>query len=607
MGIEGRSGDVGGKAWARDQVALLLLVVAVAVAQMPLAGVLRLHHHDERYYTDAALVMLETGDYATPRFYDGRPRPHKPPLTYWTIAASYRALGVGPLSARLPAILAGVAMLLASHALAKAFTGRADVALLATAMVATQFTFLQCANRCTPDIWLCAGLAIGFAGLARLLMRRPGEAASLCLLLAGSAIAVLAKGLLGVVFFVFSAVMIGRSAGGRRRWHRPALALWIALIGAWFASMAWKHGLGFLGGFLYDQIVGRLIKDAWWRKPLHVVGYAALTPLLFLPWLPVVAAHPSARRRLLAQMPRPATPLHRVALGWALVCCLIFGMGNKITPRFILSVVPLLAAVLAEALLGPSESAGCGGPMRGGSLTRGMVWTGFGLWMLALIAIPLTGGIAAGQTLPLLVLAATMALAWGVVRTAPRPVAAMAGWACLALSALPMIALVCHVPFNHGADRVVDRAVFALQFDPKTRGRVVCSLHGSALARARIHAGRSLPVIPAKELGTNAIPAAVNARIVSEYDRHTPQSDDFKTAGKIRMPASSSREAMAAWRAAGVPPGARLLSYLREGMPPVDYRIEVRTPRRGDDAPGRLPAIGQPAEFRPVPFSPKAD
>ena len=29
----------------------LLLVVAVAVAQMPLAGVLRLHHHDERYYT----------------------------------------------------------------------------------------------------------------------------------------------------------------------------------------------------------------------------------------------------------------------------------------------------------------------------------------------------------------------------------------------------------------------------------------------------------------------------------------------------------------------------------------------------------------------------
>ena len=46
-------------------------VAAFAAAQLPLASSMQAHHPDERYYTDAAPVMLETGDHMTPRLYNG--------------------------------------------------------------------------------------------------------------------------------------------------------------------------------------------------------------------------------------------------------------------------------------------------------------------------------------------------------------------------------------------------------------------------------------------------------------------------------------------------------------------------------------------------------
>ena len=60
------------------------------------------HHPDERHYTDAAVAMVQSGDYLTPRTADGGLRLKKPILTYWLVATSYRVLGISPLTSRLP-------------------------------------------------------------------------------------------------------------------------------------------------------------------------------------------------------------------------------------------------------------------------------------------------------------------------------------------------------------------------------------------------------------------------------------------------------------------------------------------------------------------------
>jgi hypothetical protein len=62
---------------------------------------------DEAVYGHAAARMVRTGHWLTPVFLD-RFMLNKPPLLFWTGAASMRALGIGPLALRLPVLVAGV-------------------------------------------------------------------------------------------------------------------------------------------------------------------------------------------------------------------------------------------------------------------------------------------------------------------------------------------------------------------------------------------------------------------------------------------------------------------------------------------------------------------
>ncbi len=52
------------------------------------------HHPDERHYTDAAIQMMKSGDYLTPRTLEGELRLKKPLLPYWLVTAGYQAGGV---------------------------------------------------------------------------------------------------------------------------------------------------------------------------------------------------------------------------------------------------------------------------------------------------------------------------------------------------------------------------------------------------------------------------------------------------------------------------------------------------------------------------------
>ena len=92
----------------------------------PLARVGVKEHPDEKHYTDAALIMLESGDLITPRTYTGALRVNKPPGTYWLILASFKTLGVSLFSSRLPSALAGLGILLLVYFLGKALTQNKD-------------------------------------------------------------------------------------------------------------------------------------------------------------------------------------------------------------------------------------------------------------------------------------------------------------------------------------------------------------------------------------------------------------------------------------------------------------------------------------------------
>ena len=559
----------------RKRVCLCLVLVLLAgfIAQSPLAAVMQFHHPDERYYTDAALLMVESGDYGTPRFYDGTLRPHKPLLAYWLIAGSFRLFGISMLSARLPSLLSGALLLVLTYRLGWTATRRRETALLAACLTASQYTFVLCSNRATPDIFLTTALVLGFLGLFRALQRGRADACALAAVFGGAGCAILAKGLLGLVFLLFAGGCLNQMDGARRPWRLLALVVSLIIVVGGYAFMVSSFDAEFVHGFLYDQVIGRFVKDNWWHKPLNTLGYLLLTPMLFIAWWPLLARR-ETRARLLALVRQPRERWVVAAGLWMLACAVIFGLGNKLTARYVFSAVPLLAVLLAEVIARPAAAGSDAAVVR--RLPRGLKAAATGLLLLGVATVPLTGGLAQTQALPTAALAGTLALTLAVARLAPPGLAAPAGWSLLSLAGLPLIALTMHISFNQGIEQQLPGVIAHLQSQPALRDPVICSIHPAALSRARLVAGRALPLVPARDAGTNAIPAAVRARLISALDTTTPHSVEFVTVSSVPLPVGSSKEIIQAWRARQLPLWRWLPSLLRDGFPVVEFRIEAR-------------------------------
>ena len=85
----------------------LLIALAVALT-VGTAGWGSLYNETDGQYSGAAKAMLRNGSWLIPEN-DGIPRLVKPPLLYWTLAASMKVFGVNEFAARLPNALAVIA------------------------------------------------------------------------------------------------------------------------------------------------------------------------------------------------------------------------------------------------------------------------------------------------------------------------------------------------------------------------------------------------------------------------------------------------------------------------------------------------------------------
>ena len=80
----------------------------------PFALDFHLHYPDEIYYRDAAVKMLQTGDYLTTYLGSGELRFKKPILTYWAVLAGFKLFGVHAFGSRIFFLLAGACLLYTS-------------------------------------------------------------------------------------------------------------------------------------------------------------------------------------------------------------------------------------------------------------------------------------------------------------------------------------------------------------------------------------------------------------------------------------------------------------------------------------------------------------
>ena len=216
-------------------VAALALFVGADNIRRPLA------HPDEGRYSEIAREMAASGVWVTPRL-NGIKYFEKPPLQYWAGAASFSVLGESEVAARLYTALCGLLTLLAVGFTARRLAG-GDAALLAVGVLLSSPYFMGLAAVVTLDMGLTAWTTVAACAFL-LAVAGPEEGRRRWMLLAwaGMALAVLSKGLIGVVFpaaAIFLHCLANRDWRllAKHEWLRGG-ALFLALAAPWFVLVS---------------------------------------------------------------------------------------------------------------------------------------------------------------------------------------------------------------------------------------------------------------------------------------------------------------------------------------------------------------------------------
>ena len=329
---------------------VLLLLFCVLVG--PFALDFHLHYPDEIYYRDAAVKMLQTGDYLTTYLGSGELRFKKPILTYWAVLAGFKLFGVHAFGSRFFFLLAGAATVGLTYLLGKTIFGDRKIAGTAALIAASNPILIFASTRSIPDVLLVltmTGSALGFAGLLR-----DGEQAKkkfLWLLYLGLALAFEVKGLpamaLGGIGILYLRFNPWQRVSWKKLLYLPALLVALGIAMFWFVAMWQLHGPVFLAIFLEDQVGTRVTS-----RLLLVLQNGTVASLLlvgmFLPW--VALAIPKAKDTLVTAW-KENPQFFAFALLWGLA---ILGMGaltSKFYERYLLPVAPVLALWLAWILV----------------------------------------------------------------------------------------------------------------------------------------------------------------------------------------------------------------------------------------------------------------
>ena len=216
---------------------------------------------DEAFYGESAREMVESGDWLTPR-YNYEPRFQKPVLYYWLTAATYLVTGPSETGARLWSALSGLGLVLVTAACARRWYDDDTTALLAGAIVATNFGYFAMARSALPDLplALCITVAIWAALVATLdEERQPRRWVLLSALAVGCG--TLMKGPVAIVLpaLVIVPVLLIERRRLSIRWSDLGLALLVVvgIAAPWYVAMWWRHGPSYLEGFFIGDNVER--------------------------------------------------------------------------------------------------------------------------------------------------------------------------------------------------------------------------------------------------------------------------------------------------------------------------------------------------------------
>lgn len=345
-----------GASWARSGFGGAL---AVLVAIFALAWFAHLEHRglfipDEGRYAEIPREMLASGDWITPRL-NNLKYFEKPPLQYWLTAASFLAFGEDEWTARLAPALLGFAALAAVGLTGARLWGR-RAGMLSAAILGSNWIFYLGGQYLTLDMSVSAFLTFGMCAFLlaqRAQARSPEQQRWMMATWIAMALAVLSKGMIGVVLPALALLAHTATTRDLRLWQRLSFArglpLFLAITAPWFVLVQQRNP-EFLEFFFIREHFQRFAMDAhqrpgawWYYLPILLFG--------LLPWTPALLH--SALHVRSWKMPAVAAASFRpekFCTAWAVSVIVFFSFSHSKLPAYVLPAIPAIALILGYQL-----------------------------------------------------------------------------------------------------------------------------------------------------------------------------------------------------------------------------------------------------------------
>jgi 4-amino-4-deoxy-L-arabinose transferase len=331
-----------------------IFVLVVILYACALQGVRPLYSPDEGRYTNVALNMLESGDWLRPMLHPEVEHWAKPPLTYWSVAASIAVFGRTEFAARLPGALAFACTVFLMARLGRRFVPEQP---WLPALTYATFAFPPlAANLVTTDTLLTLWetlQAVAFVELWWATTPAMARRARILLWFAAG-LAFMTKGPPGLLILAASAlfaVITSKGAGLRRLSSWDALLVFLVVGGTWYAVVMIREP-GVMHHFLVEEVVNRVASDkmhrnAEWYGALKI--YLPTVLLGMLPWLPLLLRSWWRRRSGFIERLRTNDEARLLAC-WLLLPLVVFMLARSRLPLYLLPLFVPLALIAARAL-----------------------------------------------------------------------------------------------------------------------------------------------------------------------------------------------------------------------------------------------------------------
>lgn len=340
----------------RGLAALLVVFALLLFAELPGSWLL---DPDESRYAEIPREMLATGDWITPRL-NAAHYFEKPPLLYWANAASIAVLGHTPFAARLPTRLATIGTAVALI-VALGDTGLPTLGWWAALLFLAAPLSWALGRMNLTDGVLTFGLTVELLALRAFLRRREEGARALgasVLVGLGAALAVMAKGLIGIVL---PGLVLLAWAAVTSRWRRvreillsPAPLVFLALTAPWFVAVSLRNPAFAQIFFVREHFARFATPEA--RRPGPIYYFVVAFVVGFLPFLaPMVRAVGALRGGW-----RDRYASHRDELFfalWAVVVIAFFSLSRSKLLPYVLPAFPAAAALGAYGVVAATRGA----------------------------------------------------------------------------------------------------------------------------------------------------------------------------------------------------------------------------------------------------------